>query len=300
MKLDTIVKFNKELKLIINKSDSFESVGWVDHNYECMLSFCESQDYLSIALTRDNIAALFVKAEDIKNVDSEISFILSNNPKKDFYLFHNYLAKETNFYGKNVPTKISSTANIHETAFICEKNVKIGKNVIIEPKVTVLENSIIEDNVIIRAGSVIGCEGVEYKRFRDTMVSVIHAGGVWIKRNTVIGSNCCINKSVFDDFTVIDEGVIIGNLVSVGHNCIIGKRTLLLTHVMIGGSTIIDEDVWVGPGALIADRKKIGKEAFVTMGSVVTKDVSAGVKVSGNFAISHEKFIKHIKDLSKL
>ena len=45
---------------------------------------------------------------------------------------------------------------------------------------------------------------------------------------------------------------------------------------------IIDDDVWVGVGALILKGVRIGKGARVGAGAVVTKDVAAGATVVGN------------------
>jgi len=66
---------------------------------------------------------------------------------------------------------------------------------------------------------------------------------------------------------------------------------------MIGGSTIIEDDVWVGPNASISDNLFIGDSANISLGAVVTKNVARGMTVSGNFAIEHSKFIDFIKSI---
>lgn len=44
----------------------------------------------------------------------------------------------------------------------------------------------------------------------------------------------------------------------------------------------IGNDVWIGANVSIVDGISIGDKAVVAMGSVVTKDVPAGIKVAGN------------------
>jgi len=45
---------------------------------------------------------------------------------------------------------------------------------------------------------------------------------------------------------------------------------------------IIEDDVWIGPNATILKGVRIGRGAFIEAGSLVTRDVSAGVRVMGN------------------
>jgi UDP-3-O-[3-hydroxymyristoyl] glucosamine N-acyltransferase len=66
---------------------------------------------------------------------------------------------------------------------------------------------------------------------------------------------------------------------------------------MIAGSVDIGEDVWIGPSAVISSGIRIGDRAAITLGSVVTRSVEAGKRVSGNFAIDHERFIQFLKSI---
>jgi UDP-3-O-[3-hydroxymyristoyl] glucosamine N-acyltransferase len=55
--------------------------------------------------------------------------------------------------------------------------------------------------------------------------------------------------------------------------------------------------VWVGPSASISSGLKIGNRASVTVGAVVTRDVAPGARVSGNFAIEHDKLIAFLRTI---
>jgi acetyltransferase-like isoleucine patch superfamily enzyme len=47
-------------------------------------------------------------------------------------------------------------------------------------------------------------------------------------------------------------------------------------------AVVIEDDVWIGPGATILKGVRIGAGAFIEPGSLVTRDVPAGVRVGGN------------------
>lgn len=79
-----------------------------------------------------------------------------------------------------------------------------------------------------------------------------------------------------------------GNIYSyVAHDCIIGDFVTLAPRVCINGNTVVEDDVYIGTGAILRqglpDRPlRIGKGATVGMGAVVTRDVPAGATVIGN------------------
>ena len=59
------------------------------------------------------------------------------------------------------------------------------------------------------------------------------------------------------------------------------------------GNCRIGNNVWIGPGAIISNRKVIGDNARVTIGSVVAGNVPAGAEYTGNFAMPHQQFMRN-------
>lgn len=99
--------------------------------------------------------------------------------------------------------------------------------------------------------------------------------------------------AILCDHVVITANVVIGrhfhaNLFSyVAHDCVIGDFVTLAPRVCVNGNTVIEDDVYVGTGAVLKqgtpDRPlRIGRGAVIGMGAVVTKDVPAGAVVVGN------------------
>jgi len=258
-----------------------------------LMSFAETRNYLEKGLSKSNVNVLVINKK-FGNIRTDKMLILTDNPRLAFYQIHNYLIKETDFYGKKVKSTISLTANIHNTAFVSKYNVTIGDRVIISPNVTILENSIIGNDSVIQPGTVIGSEGFECVHFKTSVLFVRHGGGIKIGERVEIGSCSCVDKYLFRGNTIIGDDTKIDNLVHIGHGAIIGKRVVIPANSGIGPSRIGD-DVCIGFSSTILGGLKIGNRAFISIGAIVTKDVPEDTQVTGNFAINHKRFIRHLK-----
>ncbi len=295
MKLKEIKKI---LPVEIIRECNFESLGTINHRMDKMLVFLDDRKYLDKLTNNDAVCCVITKKELLIELPDQYGTAISENPRKTFYEFHNYLSKHTNFYLSDFPSEISSNAMIHPTAYISPKNVRIEDGVIIEPGVVIRGYSVIRENVTLRAGCTIGSQGFEFKRTGDNIISVHHAGGVLLHRGVEIQSNSNVDRSVFGGFTEIGEDTKLDTLVHFGHNSKTGTRCLIAALTVVAGSATLGDDVWIGPGSTICSGIEIGDNAEIKLGSVVTKDVNPGQKVSGNFAVEHKKFLDFIKKIS--
>lgn len=84
--------------------------------------------------------------------------------------------------------------------------------------------------------------------------------------------------------------------VHVAHDCQIGKRVTITACSEISGRVEIGDDAYLGPNCTISNGVRIGAKATVTIGSVVVRDVAEGARVTGNFALPHENWLKLIRD----
>jgi len=209
----------------------------------------------------------------------------------------NTLAINTALFGKHIQGTRGRDNTIHPSASIDFKKVIIGNACIIKSKVVIKKNSKIGNNVVIGHGTIIGSEGYEVRRIDKELIPVAHVGGVAIHDDVVIGSKVCIDKALFTDDTEILENSRIDNFTHVAHGVKIGKRCSIGASVMIGGKVIIGDDVVIEPRAVITDQISIGEKAHISMGAVVTKDVLPNQRVTGNFAIDHNKFLNFFNEL---
>ena len=115
-----------------------------------------------------------------------------------------------------------------------------------------------------------------------------------VASTAIIGPDVAIGEgAIICDFAMVTASATIGrqfhcNIYSyVAHDCVIGDFVTLAPRVCINGNTVIEDDVYIGTGAIlrngVPDRPlRIGKGSVIGMGAVVTRDVPAGVTVLGN------------------
>lgn len=126
---------------------------------------------------------------------------------------------------------------------------------------------------------------------------------LWARNSITIGNNFYIGRySQIECDSIIGNNVIFANNVALvgryDHNYLqIGKPTRLASQIRdvdynwkgLDSKVIIEDDVWVGYGAIIISGVRIGKGSIVAAGSVVTRDVEPYIIVGGNPA----SFIKY-------
>ncbi len=144
---------------------------------------------------------------------------------------------------------------IHETAII-GKNVEIGTGNVIMPYAVIGETGFIRE-----AGK--------------------HEGKVIIGDNNKIGCHTAIMTGEKGS-TRIGNNNLIMNYANIGHDVHIGNQCEVGAGVIVAGFAQVHDEVKIKTGALIRNRKQIGRQALIGMGAVVIKDVPAYQTVIGN------------------
>jgi len=277
--------------IIYNDTNYINHWGLININLPNSLTYAENEYFFNLALNNENISTVIISDLLYKLLDKKPNknLIIAENPKVEFWKFHNFIAKKL----KSEFKKISKSAFIHPTVFI-GNNVIIGENVKIEPNVTILDNVIIKNNVHIHSGSVIGSSGLQTFEYNNKLELVEHVGGVIIHDNVKILSGVNISKGIFPyEFTEVGKNSVISIQSSIGHCSKIGKNCMIAGNSLISGSVNIEDDVWIGPSVSIKNGIKIGKKSKILIGSVIIENVEEGEVVSGNFAYNHIKRIKN-------
>lgn len=263
------------------------------------LTFAGNIGFLTKAMAEPNVSAIITTPQLLEAarargaVSEKMGFVLVENPRQEFLLFHNALSTHADFYVKRQGFQCGENSKIHPASTVSRDGVHIGKNVCIEAGVVIKPNVHIGDDCVIRAGTVLGGKGFQYLRGVDgTPIAIAHVGGVHIGNRVEIHGGCAIDRHIFDHDTIVGDDTKFDNHVQFAHGSCIGKRCLVAAAATISGSVRIGDDVWIGPNSTICDSLTIGDKAAISLGSVVVRDVPGGMRVTGNFAEPHLQFLK--------
>jgi UDP-3-O-[3-hydroxymyristoyl] glucosamine N-acyltransferase len=259
------------------------------NNESDAMTFIEDDKYI-IRLKNKSIAVIILgyNSNLIDSIDLNVGIITTSNPKKLFYLLHNLLTPQLiNF--ELQPSEVSLSAKVSKLAAISDYGVVIGNNVVIGDFTVIQGPTIIDDNVVIGSNTTIGSDGFVFYRDGKSHFVVNSYGGIHIQSNVVIKNSVCIDKGVYGGFTIIEEGCKIDNLVHVGHDCYVGKQSILVAGTSIGGWTKIGQRSWLGINTTISNNIILGNDSKVFLGSTVARDFRDKSIVSGYFAEDHDK-----------
>ena len=299
MKLSEVKKFCADVVHIVNdcEFDKLYLIGKKKENNKRYLSFVGEPKYVDTFLGY-NISAVICTENIAEILKDQYSggIIVAPNPKKAFFEIHNGIG---NPEMEKSETYIDPTAEISDNAIIATENVYIGKNVQVFCNVIIKEGVYIGDNSVVREGSVIGAPAFYYYGDADERNLVRSTGVVRVGSNVELHSNVVVEKGVMYGETLIEDNTKIDNNVVIGHDSIIGRNCTIAGNVILAGGVTLEDNVFLGVSATVSPNIVIKEHSKVSSGAVVTKNVGEREHVSGNFAILHSKYVKHIKDISR-
>lgn len=223
------------------------------------------------------------------------AFLISDDPFRDFNKINAHYQGIQTFETTGENLKIGENCKIH-TSVTIGNEVKIGNNCIIFPNVVIGDRTVIGNNCIIQAGTVIGGDAFYYNKNAEGYRKMLSVGHVELEDDVEIGVNCCIDRGV-TDVTLIKKGSKLDNLIQVGHDTVLGERTLVASGTMIAGCCIIEEDVQIWGQVGIASGKRVGKGAVLLGKTGVNRDLEGGKTYFGSLA---EEFREYLKKEVKL
>lgn len=289
-------------KLEILRDNEFNKMGLVIEKYndkQRVLSYVADERYIKHALENKNIVSIVCPHNIAKQLENKFwgGICVSEDARSTFFKIHNCLFKNTEFYRKNMNNVIAPTAQIHSTAIIENNNIYIGENTIIGPYAIIKENSHINNNVIIGERCIVGAPGFYYYGEGDNKRLVNSAGGVTIEDNVELHPTVTVECGIFGEDTFIGRNVKIDNHVLIGHDSIINSNSSIAAGCTLAGYVTIGKNTFLGVGVDAVPMVTIGNNVLVSAGAVVSKDIPDNSHYSGNFAVEHEKLIKHLKKI---
>ena len=186
---------------------------------------------------------------------------------------------------------------------VVERGARIGAGTVLKARVYVAEDCVIGARCILHAGVVIGADGFGFAPSQGGYEKIEQLGAVRIGDDVEIGANTCIDRGALAD-TVIEDGVKLDNLIQVGHNCRIGRNTVVSGCTGIAGSATIGAHCMIGGAAMILGHLTIADKVSISAGSFVARSILKPGLYTGIFPIddnaSWEKNAATLKQLHTL
>jgi UDP-3-O-[3-hydroxymyristoyl] glucosamine N-acyltransferase len=285
--------------------DAIVGPAAVDRATAAHVTFVRGSDPRALERIRETAAGIVIAHSDVRHAgsgqhDARAAVIAySPNPRLEI------IRVAERFFSAQPPASVHPTAVVSAEAILGPDvsigpgatvgRAEIGRGTRIGAGVRVLDDVSLGEECVVFPGAVIGADGFGYERDDSgTPHKFPHVAGVRIGDRVEIGANTCIDRGALTD-TVIEDDVKIDNLVHVAHNVVLGARTMIAASAVVAGSARVGSDVWIGPLACISDGITVGDGASVSLGAVVTRDVEPGQRVTGNFAIPHERFLENLR-----
>ena len=186
---------------------------------------------------------------------------------------------------------------------VVERGARIGEGTVLKARVHVAEDCVVGARCILHPGVVIGADGFGFAPSPDGFVKIEQLGAVRIGDDVEIGANTCIDRGALAD-TVIEDGVKLDNLVQVGHNCRIGRHTVVSGCTGIAGSATIGAHCMIGGAAMILGHLTIADRVHISAGTFVSRSITKPGLYTGIFPMddnaSWEKNAATLKQLHTL
>lgn len=175
--------------------------------------------------------------------------------------------------------------------------VELGRDVRIGPHASVT-HALIGDRVYIYPGARIGQDGFGFAITPEGFHTIPQVGRVVIENDVEVGANTTVDRGALED-TVIGAGTRIDNLVQIAHNVRIGRACVIVAHVGISGSTVLEDQVVLAGQVGVAGHLRIGKGSRIGAQAGVMADVPPRSELVGAPAQPVKAFFKEIATIRR-
>ena len=181
--------------------------------------------------------------------------------------------------------QIDSSAEIDEGASVgphtfIGPNVKIGSGTVIEGSVFIHKNTVIGRENLIYPFSSIGGDPQDLKyQGEDTYLE--------IGNNNEIREGATVNRGTAQENgkTIIGNNNLLMAYTHVAHDCVLEDDIVMTNNAGVAGVVKVGSGARLSGFTLVHQFCNIGSYSFSALGTIITKDVPAYVRVSGNPAI---------------
>ena len=200
---------------------------------------------------------------------------------------------------------------IDKKSVFIDKNVKLGKNVVIHPNNYIIGDSVIEDGVILLPNntikdSVISLNSkVESSHIEESVVGENCVVGPFarLRPKTKIGKNCKIGNFVEIKNSVVKNGSKISHLAyvgdcEIGENCNVGCGVIFVNYNgKEKNKSVVGNNCFIGSNVNVVAPVNIADNSYICAGTTLTIDTNENDFVIGRVreTIKHNYSLKYRK-----
>ena len=284
-------------ELEVKRNCDFSFVGKVSTILETRLVACQELSHLEMAAQSAGVTGVLISSQYEASVPSGLGYAICESPVRTLNEIQWYLAQPCSGQWASFPSSVHPTAKVMAGAYVAPEDVMIGKDVTIFPNAVILPRSIIGDYSTVGPGTVVGVDAFEVDIASQPQRIISQSGGVRIGKYVDIQAKCTIVRATFGGFTEIGDETKLDCQVHFAHDCQAGRRVRIAACAELSGRVFVGDDAFIGPNASVSNGVKVGENSHITIGAVVTQDVDPGGRVTGNFAISHRKWIDFLRKI---
>jgi UDP-3-O-[3-hydroxymyristoyl] glucosamine N-acyltransferase len=256
---------------------------------------CINPLHVEQATAAEGIAGIVTLECLATTVPETLGLAISVNPVQSILAVQSHIAVVEGLQWESFQSRIHPTAVIHDGAYVAPNDVEIGEGTIIYPNVVILPRTVIGRHCSIGPGTVLSTDAFEVDTTSESFNIIKQSGGVYIADNVDVQAKCTLVRSTFGGFTKLGEGTKLDCQVHFAHDCQAGRNVRIAACAEISGRVSIGDRAYIGPNASLSNGIVIGNDSKVTIGAVVTRDVPDGETVTGNFAVSHKKWLSFMR-----
>jgi len=152
---------------------------------------------------------------------------------------------------------------------ILRGNISLGAGVKLLERVSIQGPAKVGAGTIFYPAAIIGFEPQDYKFLPGTPTA-----GVVLGPNCIIREHATVHAATSTEKpTTLGEGVFMMVNSHVGHDTVVGDRTILVNNVALAGHVIVEDRVTLSGGCLVHQHCRIGRLCMFSGASVVTTDI---------------------------
>lgn len=145
------------------------------------------------------------------------------------------------------------------------RDVTFGANVVVHDGVVIGDGVIVQDNVVLGKAPKLAPESGAAGKALEALViepgAAICAGAI-VFAGAHIGPRAIIgDQSYVRERAIIGERTVIGRGSAIDNDVTIGARVKVQTNVYVTGFSVVEDDVFLGPGVLTTNDDAMGRHA---------------------------------------